>query len=194
MKQKFDFLKTTLLGGIVFLLPLALLGMVIGKVIEVMNLFANVVEQWIPIDSFLHIVIINLAALLIVIILFFFAGLATKSLLGKRLLRFIETKLSILPGYAIFKARLTGNLGSEVEKQSLKPVIINLKDHSIIGFQVEQVDADRVMAFVPAAPDPWTGTMIVIEKKQLTDIDLEPLEVMNVFENLGKGAKRCFLA
>ncbi len=65
MEIKFDFLKTTLFGGIVFLLQLALLGMVIGKVVQVMNLLA-------------------------------------------------------------------GNLESEVEKLSMKPVVVKLQEHSKI--------------------------------------------------------------
>lgn len=188
MQQRFNFLKTTLLGGIVFLLPLALLGMVVGKVVEVMNILAETIDQWIPIDSFLHVIAVNLIALIIVLFACFFAGLATKSIIGKKLFQFLESKLSILPGYAIFKARLTGNLGSEVDKQAMKPVLVKFQEHSKIGFQVEEITDDKILVFLPGAPDPWSGTLVIVKKSQVNALQLETLEVMAVFERLGRGA------
>jgi uncharacterized membrane protein len=188
MQQRFNFLKTTLLGGIVFLLPLALLGIVIGKVVQVMMLIAESIDQWIPSDSFVNVILVNLVGLVIVIFACFFAGLVTKSLFGQRMFQFLESKLSILPGYAVFKARLTGNLGSEVEKKSLIPVMIHFKDQSQIGFQVEKLHEQRMMVFLPGAPDPWSGNLVVVNQDQIEPLHLDALELMTVFEKLGKGA------
>ena len=63
MKGRFRFLKTTVIGGIVFLVPLIIIIVaIIGKALEIMKKVAEPLSALIPIESVGDIAIVNLIA------------------------------------------------------------------------------------------------------------------------------------
>lgn len=189
IEKHFGFLKTTLLGGVVFLLPLVLIIAVVGKGVQIMMTLTEPLTELIPAaDSVMEIALIYLIAIIALFLVCFGAGFAAKSLIGKQLFQAIDSKLLIFPGYSLFKARLTGNIGSELEKRTLKPVLVKLDDKSHVGFEVERISGGRATVFLPGAPDPWTGAIIVVKEDQLEPIDAEIPKTMEIFEGLGRGA------
>ena len=55
------FLKTTVIGGVVFLLPIIVVGMILGKAFGFMSRIAAPFAEWIPIDSVGGIALVNLS-------------------------------------------------------------------------------------------------------------------------------------
>jgi uncharacterized membrane protein len=188
MKNKIDFFKTILLGGIVFLLPLVLFVTVVGKGIQIMMMITEPLNQLFPMDSIGGIALVNLIAIWAVLFSCFLAGFLAKSVLGKKLFQSIDNKLLIFPGYSLFKARLTGNIGSELKSQSLNPVLVHLGPKSQIGFSIEKLSAKRLAVFMPGAPDPWTGSVIIVKEEQVETLSSDMKETMQIFESLGRGS------
>ena len=188
MQEKFSFLKTTFLGGLVFLLPLVILFAVIGKAVQIMLLVAKPIDRLIPIETIGGIALVNILAVLAVLLSCLIAGIAAKNLFGKKFLDSLESKLSVIPGYAILKARLTGKIGSEIEKKALKPTLVKFNDKHQIGFEVERVGDGRVAIFLPGAPDPWSGSIVFVSEDQVESLPVETLEAMRIFEHLGRGS------
>jgi len=89
----------------------------------------------------------------------FFSVSSQKVFFGKRLFESVDNKLQAVPGYSLFKARVTGSIGTEFQKSELKPVKIVQGEKFQVGFAVEATSDGYVVVYLPTAPDPWTGNM-----------------------------------
>jgi uncharacterized membrane protein len=192
MKNFLGFLKTTILGGVVFLLPLALLIFVASQAIEIMTRITEPILSWIPKNVVEGMVLRQALVILALLLICFIAGFVAKSVFGNRFFTFIEGKLRELPGYSMIKARLTGSIGSSLEKESFKPVIVILESREQIAFEVERISGNRVVLFLPGSPDPWTGQVIIVESDQIKPLTVDMHSALKVFNDLGRGTSKIF--
>ena len=96
MKGLLQTIKTIVIGGAVFLVPLVIVAAILGKAFQLMIAVARGVEKWIPIESIAGIALANILAILAIIFLWFLAGMAARSRLGKKLSHGLETALHLL--------------------------------------------------------------------------------------------------
>jgi len=190
MNKHFSFLKTTLLGGIVFLLPVVLIIVVLGKAVQILLMVSEPIHELLPDKTVGGIALIYFVVLIALLLLCFFAGVLARSFIGKWLFQSIESKLLLFPGYALFKGRLTGNIGSDLDKRTLKPVLVSFGHVSKIGFRIESVSEGRFAVFLPGSPDPWSGSVVVVRGDQLEELQADMREVLHVFESLGSTASQ----
>lgn len=188
MKNLFSFLKTTFLGGVLFLLPLALLIFLASQAYQIITRVTEPILRLIPNNMIEGMVLRQFIVVLTLILICFLAGFVAKSVFGNRFFEFLESKLRELPGYSLVKARLTGSIGSNLDKESFKPVLVILESKEQIGFEVERIAPNRVVLFLPGSPDPWTGEVIIVEADQVKPLNADMHETLKVFNNLGRGA------
>lgn len=100
----FKFIKTTVIGGLLFILPLILIIVLIEKAI---HLLQGPVQKLLPMFAGFDVAgvtLISLATLLGLIVLCFLAGLLARTAIATRALASVEDKvLGNLPGYQLFK-------------------------------------------------------------------------------------------
>lgn len=189
MNKWMQFLKTTILGGLVFLIPLVIVVTVVGKGIQLMMTVAEPIGKFIPLETFAGIALVNLIAITGVIAACFASGFIAKSILGQKVFESLDGKLLAVPGYALFKARLTGNMGVNVDEGSLKPVLVKLGPKFQIGFSGEKIPEGRITVFLPGAPDPWKGSIVIVDEEQVTPLNSDLMETKHIFESLGRGTE-----
>ena len=73
-----NFIKTTIIGGAVFLVPLVFLIFIIGEAIGFIMVIAEPMADWFPIDSIGDIALANLLAIMAVILVSFITGLIAR--------------------------------------------------------------------------------------------------------------------
>lgn len=194
VQRHFGFLKTTLLGGVIFLLPLAVVGWLLGQGVQVLvGVYAGAKAYLAghPEDAATlnqlgagSYVLLSAAAIVLLIGICFVAGMIARRSLGQWFTQRAERYLLMLfPRYAVFKDQLTGNLGGA----TLKPAVVRLGPHTRIGMEVERDAAGRVTVYLPGSPDPWSGTVQIVPAEDLTPIEGEFIDVMTAFEQLGRG-------
>jgi uncharacterized membrane protein len=185
-------LKTTAIGGIFFLLPLVVVGALLGQLLQVVWVVAREVQEFIPIKTAAGYSLLLTIAVLILLLLCFIAGMTARRSIGIRFTESIEKYLLMLfPRYAIFKEQLTGNIGGEVLHNQLKPVIVTLPDGQRLGMEVERGlvdDASRVTVFLPGSPDPWSGSVVIVESFRVKKLDIPFGEALATVEQLGRGS------
>ena len=99
-----NFLKTTVIGGLVFLVPVAVLILVLGKVFGVMVAIAEPMAHKIPIDSIGGIAIANVIAVMIILLICFAAGLVARTQPAQKFANSIENAvLQKIPGYSLIR-------------------------------------------------------------------------------------------
>ena len=148
MKQLLTFLKATLLGGVIFVLPAWLAVLLVAKALTKLQVLVKPVSTHLP-ESVGH---PRLLAVILLLALCFVIGLIIQTAIGAQVKRMVEQRvLEKLPGYTTlrgFAAQL-----SEFEKTSnFQPALIEIEDALVPGFFVEQHTNDRCTVFCPIGP------------------------------------------
>ena len=184
-----NFLKTTLIGGLLFLVPLVVVGVVISKAVGIMLVIAEPMAAFLPIESAAGVALANLIALACVVLLCFLAGLVGRTALAKAFSDKAEsTILQKIPGYTFFKG-MTSMLSPD-ENADLKAVLVSLEKAERLGLEVERVGADRMAVYFPGSPNAWSGIVQIVSTDQVKPIDIPMMSVIEHAEQLGRGANK----
>ena len=187
------FLKTTVIGGLVFLVPLVVLGLVVGEAIDVMLVVAEPMASFLPVDSIGGVAMANLIAVAIIALVCFAAGLLARAETARKLTSRAEAAvLNRIPGYMFLKG-LTSTLSPD-ENTDLKPALVSLGNGARIGLEVERVGEDRVVIYFPASPNAWSGIVQIVSVDQVKSIDVPVTSILDYAEQLGRGANNMLTA
>jgi uncharacterized membrane protein len=185
-KPRLQFLTTTLIGGLLFLVPVVFLAFILGKAFGFMLVVAKPMATWIPIDRVGGVAIANLIALLAIILLCFLAGLLARSALASGLVRHLEEKILMkIPGYALVRGLKSSIDNSDEAK--LRPVLVDLGYCQRLGFQSEQLPDGRCVVYLPGSPNTWSGITLVAAAEQVEYLDVPLKEMIDLFEGYGYG-------
>ena len=178
--------KTTILGGLVFLVPLVIVIAIVGKAFELMRRLAAPLGAWIPVDSVGGIATANIVTVLILLLLCYFAGLIAGGEPARRLQHFIDDKLlTVFPRYALVKS-VTESISGDESNKTLQVVLVQLDDQSQIGFEVERKEG-LVTVFLPGSPDPWSGTVVYVTEDRIRLLDVSFNQVVKSLQRVGLG-------
>jgi len=182
------FIRTTIIGGIVFLVPVTVLIMILGKTLEILSRMAAPLAAWVPVDRVGGVALANLIAVFAIICLCFLAGLVARSMFVLRFINSLESKiLYSIPGYRFVKS-LVGSASGVEEEGSLLPVLVKFDDASQLVFQVEQMPDGRSVVYVPGAPDPWSGSLLIVDAHRIETIQSPLSEAVKNIRALGVGS------
>jgi len=181
------FILTTVLGGVLFLIPFVLVVVLLGKGFMIMRTIAEKVDMLLPWDSVAGLPIVDVLAVLFLISCCFIAGLVARSSWARDLRnRVDDLLLQLVPGYAWIKG-MTGSVSNEEAAAGFKPVWIRLDDQYQVGFEVERCEDGLIAVFLPGALDPRTGALSYVESDRVEDLDSSFNEVAKNFKRLGLG-------
>jgi len=185
-KGGIHFLKTTVIGGVVFLVPIVFLIMILTKAAQLMMMVAEPMAEWIPVDSVGGVALANVIAAAAIVVVCFVAGLLARRALVKTTVDKLETKvLTKVPGYVIVKGMLSGL--HDDEQYQLKPVMANFGSSQRIGLEIERLQDGRVVVFTPGAPNPWSGIVHIMSADAIEHLDMEMPVYMENVERFGQG-------
>jgi len=188
----FRFLKTTLIGGIVFMVPIVIFAMIITKALELTNKLAVPLSAMMPIDSIGHVAVVDLLALIIILLICFMAGLAAKTAYARKYLSLLESKvLSKFPAYDFLKSKMYTLLQAE-EAEGMKPVLVRFDDSWQIAFEVENIPGGTSAVYLPGAPDPWSGSVCFVTEDRIQSLDAPLPVIIRTLKGLGKGSSEQF--
>jgi len=189
MKDKpgVKFIMTTVIGGLVFLVPLMMLVFILGKAIGFMMVIAKPLADWLPVDTVGGVALANLIAILAVIVVSFVAGLVARHTMAGGFVKKLESKVLMnIPGYTMIKGIKSGFDSSETE--GMKPVSLKLGTAERIALEIEKLPDGRSMIYIPSAPSAWSGITQILPADQITYLDVPVTKVMELTEKFGHGA------
>jgi uncharacterized membrane protein len=186
MKSILSFLRTTITGGILFLLPVVLVVTIFIKIQQVLLKISAPLARRLP-DIFFGIDGSEILAILLLILLCFLCGLLFKTDFFKKIISTLEDKiLSFLPGYSLMKSIASDSL-DKGNKDGLKAVIVQDEDKWNIGFLVEEAEG-LCTVFIPEAPQSSSGEIKIVPSARVKKIDQPANKVSYSIKNFGKGA------
>lgn len=185
--KTFGFLKTTAIGGLIFLLPLAVIAFLLGYVFNAVLLIYEPLKERLPVSSAAGTALLFLIAVGILVFLCFLCGLAARRAVARRFSKTVEKHLvMVYPKYAIYKDIVAGNVGGDALAPSLLPVTIQFDDAIRIGYEAGRTERGLVIVFLPGSPDPWIGSVILVEPDRIQPLDVDFNETAAICERLGR--------
>ena len=185
MKYGWAFVKNTLVGGLLIVVPLYLAVLLLLKAMQsVMGLvrpFAQLLPAWLPAD--------NILSLLLVLSLCFLIGLAVRAPIGRALRERLEQSLfERIPGYALIRS-LTQRLAGEGGENVWQPALAEIEDALVPAFIIEEVADGRFTIFVPSIPTPLAGAVYVLSRDRVHPLDVPFTQAVQTVSRWGSGAK-----
>ncbi len=186
MKNIWSFLKTTLIGGFLFLLPVAFTVFLLEKAGGVVLRLIRPLIRRLPFEST---ALETILAVLILVSLAFLAGLSAKTSLGKSAVGWLENGiLRLFPGYTLYKT-LAKSAG---DKETCYPAALGYfgDGNWQLCLIIEQHENGYKTVYAPSAPNPTSGNVSVLPSDQVLKLDVPINSLMNCMRQIGVGSGR----
>lgn len=183
-----SFLKATLVGGCMFLVPVVLVLVVAGKGMQFAGRIAVPMAQALPVSHVGGVAVATLIAATILLVIALLAGLAARTGPGRRLTHwFEESLLGGLPQYRMVKSLAEGL--TQIESgDGMQPVLMRGDEGWMLGYQVEVLPGDWRVVFLPASPTPMSGNVLYVEGTRVQPLAISMREAMVLVKRLGIGS------
>ena len=179
-----DFIKMTLIGGLLVVLPIGVLVMLVARaIVTVRDMLAPAMSN-LPYQALFP----GLLAGVIILGVCFLTGLFIQTRPGRRVRLGIERGvLERLPGYTLLK-----NLGQkaigETEGVALAPVLFETGEGLMPAYIVEEHEDGNVTVFVPSVPTPTAGQIYIAPREMVHPIDVPIAKVFRCVSKWGVGS------
>ena len=181
-------IRTTLIGGILFLIPLVFVVVVVGKAFQILKVVATPLAKLIPVEDFAGFAVVELLTASILILGCLLAGTLARSPWGRKVNEKLDAVLlQMIPGYAWVKG-ITGGIRDDDAEDLLKPVLVRFDDQTQLALEVDRATDGLVAVYVPGAPDPRSGAVSHVTGDRIQPVNVGFKTVVKVCKNLGRGS------
>ena len=189
MKRIKEFFVNTFIGGLVVILPVLIFIFLINWIVGFFGNILDPIVKLFPIS--LNENVAKIIAFIIIILVCFFIGLFIRTRFGNNIFSWFENSLfKKLPLYSTIRETVVQFIGNDKTPFSkvvlVKPYGGNAK---MLGFITSKLDTTRYTIFVPTAPNPTSGFVIILEEKDIEHLDISAEEAMRTIIGLGRGAE-----
>ena len=185
MKALGEFTRTTLIGGVLIVLPIYVSILLLAKSLAIaVTLLAPVTAHVPATMQFRHLV-----ACMILIAVCFVAGIIVRTGPGRGVQLAVERNLlEKIPGYALVRG-LTARMAGRQEDDMFAVALVEMGDRLAIAFVVENHDDGGYTVFVPSAPTPAAGAVFIVPKERVHIVDVPFARAVSVVSKWGAGAR-----
>jgi uncharacterized membrane protein len=185
-----SFIKTTVIGGLVVVVPLSLLVIIFSDLFFTLVDISRPVADHFPFNQLVNTIIVSLLAVTAIFFICFIMGLVVRTSWGVAGKDWFERSLlNRLPMYSMFK-NLTHRFVGE-EGTQFAPAEIDLHDSgcTLLGAIVEELDDGRLVVFVPITPAATVGQVCLVPKSRVKRLNASLGATINSITEWGIGTK-----
>jgi uncharacterized membrane protein len=180
-----SFIRATMSGGILVMLPIVLIVMLAGRAFEILQKISAPLAQQMP-DFLFGLDGSRLITITLGVLICFITGLMVRSKgVRSRISKLEDVLMIYVPGYSMIKSIAADSLGQVMEGR-LVPVLIEEDGAFNIGFLVEE-KGPWATVFVPEAPRHDSGEVKIIPSVNIKKLDMPSNLATRAIKNYGKG-------
>lgn len=187
--------RTTALGGLVAILPLALIIIFFRWIINLIQKYLEPLVNLINTESELMIVALYIIAVIAIILLFFLLGLFIQTRIGKFFRTILEEQyLMKIPGYKIARETVMQFFGKQ-KSFFREVVLVDIFNSGTLmtGFITDDhEDSDFITVFVPTGPNPTSGNIYHVSKEKVNRTKTTVDTGMKSIISCGAGSSNIF--
>ena len=183
-------LKTTIVGGAVFLIPGFLAGWVLVKVFGLLKSLAVTAGPRLGITTTLGGVLLDVVAIAAVILVCVIGGLIARRATAQRMRSKLDhVLLGSFPGYAFVKGLAENIQQSEEAASTFIPVLLTFDEYSQVAFETDRMAGGAVAVYLPGAPNPWSGSVAFVSADRVKKLAVSVPEALKIIRTLGRGSE-----
>jgi len=184
MRTLAEFTKTTLIGGILIILPVYVSILLIAKAIGAVMALVDPITAGMAASVEFK----GLVAIILLLLVCFVAGLVVRTGPGLRAKNAFEhAVLERLPGYALLRglaARLAGN----ADDTAFAPALVEIEEALVPALIIEELENGSYTVLVPSVPTPMAGALYILTRERVHPVDVPFSTALKVFSKWGAGA------
>jgi uncharacterized membrane protein len=186
------FIRTTILGGILLLLPAAILTILFNVFSGTYNLIKEPLDPLAALCPFQTIGGVGIAALMavaLIISLCFLAGLVIRTIWAQRMLeRFDSYSLVNVPFYAFFRSLWFEMAGRQYEA-GLDYALAWIEECWQPAVVMEELENGWLVVFVPQVPSPFSGALFYMPPDRVKRIETTSAAILKAMSRFGVGSR-----
>lgn len=191
LRQAREFTRTTVIGGALFLLPIFVVFIVLGKIIGLMGGFTEPLVTALGVKSIAGVAVSNLVTILGVILGAFLAGLFVRTEAGQSALTWIREGVSaIIPQFSLIQD-VARNAGADEDAPEIPVVLVPTDAGWALGLLLE-AEGDWHAVFLPGAPQMSSGSVAYAHTDQIHRTDLTLQQLWVLARARGKGSSEVY--
>jgi uncharacterized membrane protein len=184
MRTLAQFTKTTLIGGVLVILPIYVTIILLAKAIGALMALVKPITAGLP-DS---LPLRELVAVLVLLAVCFAAGLIVRTGPGLRAKNAFEGEvLEKLPGYALLRG-LAGRLAGQGDESAFAPALAEIEEALVPALIIEELEDGSYTVLVPSVPTPMAGALYILPRERVHPVDVPFTTALKVFSKWGAGA------
>jgi uncharacterized membrane protein len=188
MQGIYRFLRSTVIGGLVFVVPLVVLGAIVVWAVEAALKVIRPVLEWLPDRSIGGMSLAVVSTVIGLVVACFLAGLVAETAIFRRLGERVERLALLVPGYALMKNVGTDLVGIE-GKHPAKTALVRFESSWQLGFLMETLSDGRHVVFVPGVPRALVGTLHIMAADRVQVLATSVSAALDVLGRLGVGLR-----
>ncbi|MFL5297990.1 MAG: hypothetical protein ACJ798_16555 [Phenylobacterium sp.] len=193
VRRTLEFTRTTVIGGALFLLPIFVVLLVLGKILGLMGGLTEPIVAAMGVSSIGGVAVGHLVTIFGFVVAAFLAGLFARTSIGQAALAWIRQGVSAtIPQFSLIQD-VARNVGAETEDDVVEmPIVLVPTDAGwALGLLLE-AEGDWHAVFLPGAPEMSSGSVAYAHTDQIhkTDLTLKHLWVM--LRARGKGSTEVY--
>ena len=191
MEKIKSFLRTTVFGGFLVVLPIIVLIFVLGWLYEFLTDKIRPITNILIETARFSEVVAAIVAVIVILILFFLVGLIVQTKLGRYAVHMMEEKfLKKIPLYKIIKETVIQLFGGEKIIFKAVALVRPFSNETMItAFITDESQNGYTTVFIPSAPAPTGGYIYHLKNKYVIKIDYPVEQAMKTVLSLGAGSK-----
>ncbi|MCH8904077.1 MAG: DUF502 domain-containing protein [Bacteroidetes bacterium] len=190
MKKLRGFVKTTLLGGFVIVLPVAAMIAVMNWIFGFIGSIVQPLTDLIVKNSQFQEMVGDIISVTVILVFCFGVGVIVQTTFGKFLYDFIEHNLLIkIPGFNLIKETILQFVGTKKSPfSSVALARIYQNDTLATAFITDEHDDGSYSVFVPTGPNPTSGQIFHLKREYVQKIDVKIEDAMKSIISMGAGS------
>ncbi len=190
MKKLREFVKSTLIGGLLVLLPLAILVYVAIWLFGLIRSAIGPLTKIVMAKSALQGIVADVVTIGLLVCVCFLVGAIVRTRLGKWLYALVELRLlRKTPGYSMVKETVSQFLGKRQSPFSSVALVRIFGNDTLASAFVTDTHADgRCTVFVPTGPNPTSGNIYHLKAEDVFPVAVSVEDAMRSIISCGAGS------
>jgi uncharacterized membrane protein len=179
----------TLVRGVFFLVPIALLVILLVQAVKLLAGLLRPVAKLVPAETVGGAAMVDVVAAAVIVALCFAAGLLARTAIGRAVGDRLEhVVLQRIPGFTLVKSMTHGMVGIESGSE-VKVVLAWIEESWVLAFMMERHGNGLSTVFVPSAPTPAAGAIYYLPDDRLRMLDVPVSAAVACVTRLGLGSR-----
>jgi len=187
------FLKTSLLGGVVVILPVVILVSLFVWFFRVVSGLIAPLTHLLIQDTRFNEFVAQILVMAVILAACFFVGVLVRTRLGDFFYRFVETRiLKLAPGYTMIKETVIQLFGNRKDSPFSSVALAQVFGNETLmtGFITDTHADGSCTVFVPTGPNPTSGLIFHLPGRFVHPVDIPVQEAMRSIISCGAGSAR----